>query len=287
MRVASAVAVGLGVVALVAVAAWRFDARTRPDAVGPRFVEALTERKPGTTVAQWEGGYLRVALASGLYVDVRIATVFAACRARRLECNAAVATALDDVDAVERGVATPDAARLVPMVLAEATPGHRYGFVTDPLIGPLEVRYALAIGVASTFVTSALMDRLALTRPALREAALASLAREPDATLVAEPDATGAAVYRVASTGDPVASLLDAERMRRFADRVGSGRVDLLVARRGSLDLAASTKEGRAALLALRERRGGRVELLTWDAAAAAGSALSSSPSSSPSSAGP
>ena len=283
-RIAIAVAVGLGVVAIVAVAAWRFDVRARPDAVGPRFVEALIGRKPGSTVEQAEGGYLRVALLSGLYVDVRIATVFAACRARRLDCSAALATALDDVDAVERLAASPDAARLVPMVLAEATPGQRYGFITDSLIGPLEVRYALASGVASTFVTSALMDRLGLTRPALREAALAALAREPDATLVAEPDATGAAVYRVASTGDPVASLLDAGRMRRFADRVGGGRLDLLVARRGSLDLAASTKEGRAALLALRERRGGRIELLTWDTAASGGAAL---PTSALSSSGP
>jgi hypothetical protein len=231
--------------AAVAACAWWLDARTLPDHVGPRFVDELVQRHAGTTVLSLDRGAVRAALPSGVYVDVDLPRVFATCRASRLHCAQAIDDALDDVDRSEAASRQPQAARIRPVVVAESG-GFRYGYVSDPLVGPLEVRYALVDGVAATFATATIVERLGLSRTALRDAALAGLRGDADVALE-RIDVKGATLFRVRSSGDPVASLLDRERMSRFADDIGAHRLFGIVPLRGTLVLAAaSDAAGRA-----------------------------------------
>ena len=272
------------IVAVVAAAAWWFVARTTPDRVGPRFVQALIDRRPGTTADHWDAGFLRVTLASGVYIDVRLSAVFDACEARRFHCTDAIDRALDDVDLADRATREPRRDLVRALVIGESTPGLRYGFVTDPLIGSLEVRYALVTGVASTSVTGAVLDRLGLTQTQLREVAIAALTSARDVTL-SPVDGEDASVRRVRSgDDDAVALLLDGERMKRFATELGATRLYVAVPGRGLLYLAPGRPDGGRALAALLARRrgpgprAGDAGLLAWDTAAPDRSALSSVP---------
>ena len=270
------------VVVLGAAAVWWFVARTTPDRIGPRFVQALTDRRPGTTVDRWSAGVLRVTLASGVYIDVRLSAVFEACEVRRFHCTDAIDRALDDVDLVDRATREPRREMVRAIVIGESTPGLRYGFVTDPLIGPLEVRYALVAGVASTFVTGAVRDRLGLTQPQLRALAIAALASARDVAL-SPVDGEDASIRRVrCSDADAVALLLDGDRMKRFAKELGATRLYAAVPGRGLLYLAPDRPEAGRALVALlvrqrgAEPRAGEAGLLAWDGGAPDRAALSS-----------
>ena len=262
-------------VAVVAVVAWRFDARTRPEAVGPRFGEALLSRRPGTTIDAWEGGVMRITLPSGVYIDVRLSTVFDRCRTARFACSTAIDAALDDVDHADAATRAPRRSMLSATVVGDATPGIGLGFVTRPFAGGLEVRYVLVNGVTSTFVTSAIADRLGMTRTAIDEAALAAVRAERDVALE-KIDTT----YRVRSTIEPVASLLDPERMKRFATTLGAKRLYAVVPSRGALAVAPARPDEAKALAGLLKRdaygnpRPGDAGLLAWDVDAPAGAEL-------------
>lgn len=268
----------------VAVAATAFGVlvwRTRPEAVGPRFGDALVAKFPGATIDAFDGGVLRVALASGLYVDLRLASVFERCAEHRTACGDAIDGGVADVDRVVAATTAPRPEMLEPIVVADATPGFRLGYVTEPLVQPLELRHALVAGVASTFVTGAIADRLGMNRARLHDAALARLRRDTGATL--EPDADGIA-YRVRSSGDAVASLIDPERMGRFASQLQTRRLYAAVPSPGVLYVAAGTTSG---LQALRQRVArrfgtalspGQIGVIACDIDAPAGAMLSLAP---------
>ena len=262
------------VLAIVALSWWWFDRRTRPDAVGPRFTEALLQRRPGTTVDAWSAGVMRVALASGVYIDVRLSTLFDACRADRFDCSSAIGRALDDVDHAAAATRDPTRATLRPVVVDEPARGFVLGYVAEPLVGRLELRYALVDGSASTFVTSAIADRLGLSPAALKAAALEAQRAEPPAALEAlVPDGP---VFRVRSAGDPAASLIDRDRMTAFATRLAVTRLLAAVPASGSLYLARADDAGRKALT---EAVGGTkaiggVDVLAYDVDAPDGAAL-------------
>lgn len=276
-RTAAAIVVALA--ALVALGSWWFIDRTTPDRVGPRFVRSLIARHPGTTVDRWAAGTMRTMLPSGVYVDVRLSAVFDACAARRFQCSSTIDQALDDVDAALRATREPRREQVRALVVGEVTPGFRYGFVTRPLVGSLEVRYALVTGVASTFVTPALLDRLGLTQPQLEALAMTTIATARDVDLL-PVDGETAPIYRVRSADDPVALLLDDEHMKRFAARIGSTRLYAAVPARGTLYLTAARPGDGRALVALlarlqgREPRAGATGLLAYDTGAAAAQAL-------------
>lgn len=277
---------GLVVVGAVGAAAWWAYARTRPDAIGPRVADALIARHPGTTVEALDTGtlpatVLRAASPSGVYIDLQLTSVRDACRDRPLRCGDAVDRALDDVDRADRATREPQRSLIRAMVIGESSPGFRMGYIAEPLIGPLEIRYALVDGVASTFVTAAIADRLGLTQAGVRATAITALRSEPDVDLQ-KIDGSIPALYRVLSPGDPAASLLDRDRMKRFARRLGSARLDAIVPARGSLYLAAGGSAERRALRALQTRlRGSRfkvgdAELIAYDTEAEDGAVLSS-----------
>ncbi len=222
---------------------------------------------------------MRVALPSGLLVDVALSKVFADCAGDRLACTSAIERAIDDVDGADASTRSPDRASLRPIVVAESG-GYRYGFIEEPLVGAYAVRYALVRGVASTFVTTAIAARLGLSPDALRATAISNLDAETGVAL--EPvgaDAPGS--YRVRSSGDPAASLLDVARMRRFADAIGTRRLYAAIPVRGTLALAAMNDASARALDALRTTlRGAGTRmvdggLLAYDVDAPNGSRLS------------
>lgn len=260
------------IVVLLAAAFWWFDRRTRPDAVGPRFTEALLERRPGTTIDAWSGGTMRIALPSGVYIDVRLRTLFDECLADRLGCASAVARALDDVDRADRATREPQRTMLRPAIVAGTPPGFTLGYVTEPVVGGYELRYALVAGLASTFVTSAIADRLGLSRAALRTDAVAALHAGPAATLDALPD--HAAVFTVRADADPAALLLDRDRMKAFATRIGSTRLYAAIPARATLYLAKADEAGAKALA--QAMPGGGFDLLAYDVDAPEGASMTS-----------
>jgi hypothetical protein len=274
-RIAAAVVAAIAL--LIAAFAWWFDARTRSDHVGPRFAEGLKSRHPGTTVERFDGGVLHVVLPSGNAVDVRLSDLFDRCRSSRLDCSEAIDHALDDVDHAEAATRAPERSMLRPVVAGDGA-GYRYGYITDPLVASFEVRYALASGLAATFVTPAIADQLHLSRDALRSAALDG-SRTEDAQLERVPD-VDPPVYRVRSTGDPAAALLDHGRMERFATSLGARRLYAIIPTRDTLALAAASDASARALDALRVRlRGNDARtldggLLSYDADAVEGQAL-------------
>ena len=268
------IVVGAGVLALVAAGAWWFDRHTEPNAVGPRFTEALLARRPGTTVDAWKDGVLRIALPSGVYMDLHLTTLFDACRADRPGCSSAIDRALDDVDQTERATREPQRAMLRPVLVDEPAAGATLGYVTEPFVGHVELRFALTHGIATTFVTSAIADRLALSRPALKAAALAAQRAEPVAEL--EALSGNEAVYRVRSVGDPGALLLDHDRMKTFATRLGTTRLYAALPRPGALYLAKGDAAGADALtrVVLAPETLGGFDVLAYDVAAPEESAL-------------
>ncbi len=257
--------------------AWWFDARTKPDRVGPRFVDGLEARHAGASVERLDGGVLHVALPSGNAVDVRVSTLFDRCAASRVDCSAAIERALDDVDHAEASTRAPERSTLRAIVAGDGA-GYRYGYLTDPLVGSFEVRYALTSGVAATFVTPSIADRLGLSQGALRQAAIAG-SRTDDARLERVPDIEPP-VFRVRSAGDPAAVLLDRDRMQRFATTLGSRRLYAIIPTRDSLAIAAASDASGRALDALRARlRGAGTRtldggLLAYDADAPEGQGL-------------
>ncbi len=281
IRRAPAFAAALATLTVVVAAAlaWWLDARTRPERVGPRFVDGLVTRHPRATATALDGGFVRVGLPSGVRVDVALSRVIAACAAERSGCTAAIDDALDDVDAADAATRSPERPALRPVVVAEGA-GYRYGFVAQPLAGAYEVRYALVHRTASTFVTAAIAARLGLSSPnALRDAALANLDADRDVGIEAVDGSRG--VYRVRASDDPAASLIDDARMTRFAGTIGSHRLVAAIPVRGTLALArpdaASTQALRALATTLRRQAttpdGG---LLAWDVDAPQGARLSS-----------
>ncbi len=270
---------GLAVVVVLLVIAglgWQYAWRTRPDRVGPRFVEALMARHPGTTIGEWRLGRFEATLPTGVAVDARLLPLFDECRSHRLGCSEAIERSLDDVDRVVAASREPDAALLEPVIVDEPTPGFRFGYVTEPLIGTLEVRYALVTGIASTFVTAQIASRLGFARPALHEAALERLRSDATVRLVLVDGPTDV-VYRVETGGDAPASLLDRDRMKRLAAQMKTDRLYVAIPERGLLHLAKADGAGASALAALASRAGAlrRQDLLVYDPDAADGSTLS------------
>ena len=246
---------GLGVVlgallVVVAVASgtatWWFAARTRPDAVSKRVAAQLVDRHPGARVAALGKAFLRVTMPSGLYIDARLAPTFQTCHDDRFDCSNAIDRVVADVARAATLGTAPRLADLRAMVIGETSPGFRFGFVTEPLIGALEVRYALVAGAASTFVTSTITDRLRVDRAQLKQAALANLAADDQPRAELLSDRPG--VYRVVSNDDAAANLLDAGRMRKLATLVGSSRLYGAVPERGVLLLARADAAGKQAL---------------------------------------
>lgn len=263
-------------VVLLAIAwlGWQYAWRTRPDQVGPRFVEALIARHPGTTIGAWQLQRLHLTLPSGMDVDARLDPLFAECGSHPFRCSTTVERSLDDIDHVVTASREPDRAMLGVVIVAEPTPGFRFGYVTEPLIGTLEVCYALVIGVASTFVTAQIASRLGLNQTALREAALERL--RSDASVRLEPvkkdDET---IYRVEAHGDAPASLLDRDRMKRLAAQMNVDRLYVAIPAPGLLYLAQADDDGAAALTMHASTMGLRTRVLAYDPTAADGSTLS------------
>jgi hypothetical protein len=272
-------AVGTGLVllallALIAAVVWWFDRHTSPNAVGPRFTEKLLARRPGTTVDGWSAGVMRIALPSGTYMHLRLAALFDECRADRFGCSSAIDRALDDVDQIDRATRDPQRAMLRPMLVSDPVPGAALGYVTEPFVAHVELRYALVHGIATTFVTSSIADRLALSRPALKAAAIAALYADPAPELEALPG--NEAVYRVRSVGDPGALLLDHEQMKSFATRLATKRVYAALPGTGVMYLAKGDAAGADALTRIVLTPGaiGRFDLLAYDVDAPEDSAL-------------
>jgi hypothetical protein len=195
---------------------------------------------------------VRATLPSGMYIDVRLSMVFDACRADRFGCSHAIDAALADVDRAEASTRSPDRKTLEPIVVG-GDAGFRYGFVTAPLIGAFEVRYALVSGVASTFVTGTIADKLGLTREGLKSVVLDHLRGESGVRLERIDDASGL-LYRVRASGDPAASLLDPDLMKRFAGEIGTHRLYAVIPTPGTLALAAANDQSARALDRLRTR---------------------------------
>ncbi|MGI9024627.1 MAG: hypothetical protein ACR2GP_03470 [Burkholderiaceae bacterium] len=253
----AAVLVALVIAALaLGGAAWWFNARTRPDAVSNRVVAQLVERHPGASVATLGHALLRVTMPSGLYIDARLEPAIQKCRDDRFDCSNAIDRIVADVERAGLLSARPRLADLRARVIGESSPGFRFGFVTEPLIGALEVRYALVAGAASTFVTSTIADRLGVDRAQLRQAALMNLAAEGEARAELLSDSPG--VYRVISNDDAVANLLDAARMQKLATLVGSNRLYCAVPERGVLLLVRADAAGKQALIQRARSRSGR-----------------------------
>jgi len=269
------IAAGAAVVVVIAGAAigW-FHRRTQPDAVGPRFTEALLARRPGTVVDAWSGGVMRIELASGVYIDVRLRALFNACQDDRSGCSAAISAALDDVDRADRATREPKRAMLRPAIVNEASSGFSLGYVTEPLVGRFELRYALVNGLAATFVTSAIADRLHLDRAALKAEALAAQHAEPVPELDALPGST--AIFSVRSPGDPPALLLDRERMKKFATRLGTPRLYAAIPAPAALYLAKADATGAQALA--QAMPAGGFDLLAYDVDAPDGAAMTIAP---------
>ena len=276
-----AIALVVAVIVLVAGggALWWVDARTRPDAVGKRIGAQIVDHHAGASVASLGRDMLRITMPSGVYIDARLAAAFDACGADRFGCSNAIDGVAADVAHVEALLAKPRLADVRAMVIGESSPGFRFGYVTEPLIGPLEVRYALVSDTAATFVTSALADRLGVDRAQLKRAALANLAAdgEPRAELLGDR----AGVYRVVSKDDAVAELFDARRMKKLAALVGSTRLYCAIPARGVLLVARADAAGKRALTPLlaranpHEMRPGDRELLIYDTATLEAQALS------------
>lgn len=276
-------AIALAIPVAAVAAAWWFDARSKPDAVAKRVAAKIVGQHAGANVTSLPGNLLRITMSSGLYIDARIASAFDTCRVDRFDCSNAIDRVVGDVAHVESMLAKPQVtdlrADLRAMVIGEISPGFRFGYVTEPLIGPLEVRYALVSGAASTFVTSNLATRLGANRTELKSVALANLAAdgEPRAELLA--DRPG--VYRVISKDDAVAELFDPRRMKKLAAMVGATRIYCAVPERGVLFVARTDAAGKQALLPLLARahpgevRPGERELLIYDTQAPEGQALS------------
>ena len=288
---ASAIVVAIVVLATLGAAVWWFDARTRAETVAKRVAAQIVDRHAGASVARLNEDVLRVTMPSGVYIDARLAPVFDACRADRFACTDAIDRAAADVEQVEALLAKPTKADVRARVIGETSPGFRFGFVTEPLIGALEVRYALVAGVASTFVTQALAARLSADRSELRRAALLNLAAGGEPRVEVLPDRPG--VYRVVSQDDAAVELLDASRMRKLAAIVGSARVDCAITEGGALFLARSDAAGKQALTTMlagpklrelplgmkQERRGaarpGKAHVFVYDTEAPEGRTLS------------
>ena len=111
---------------------------------------------------------MRIALPSGVSVDVRLRTLFDTCLADRVGCASAISAALDDVDRADRATREPRRTMLRPAIGDGTPPGFTLGYVTEPLVGRFELRYVMDEGLASTFVTSAIADRLGLDRERMK-----------------------------------------------------------------------------------------------------------------------
>lgn len=266
-----------GCVALAA-AAWWFDARTSPEAVATRLAALIVERHAGASVAPLDRDALRVTMPSGLYVDARLASVFRECRDDRFDCANAIDRVATDVEHAAAMAAKPRLADLRATVAGDASPGFRLGYVTEPLIGPLEVRYALVAGAASTFVTSTIADRLGVDRSQLKRVSLENLAADGEPRVESIGDRRG--VYRVVAQHDAAANLLDAGRMRKLAALVGSDRMYCALPQRGTLFLSRADRAGKEALAALIENASVKVAfrapgVFVYDTTAPEGRALS------------
>ena len=275
-RAEIAIALVIAFAAAVGGAGWWWVARAKPDAVEKRISSQIVERHAGASVATLDHGLLRVTMPSGVYIDVRPAIAIEQCRDDRFDCSNAIDRVVGDVARIEAMLVKPHLAELRAMIIGEASPGFRFGFLTEPLIGPLELRYALVSGAASTFVTSTIADRLGVDRAQLKQAAIANLGAdgEPRAELLANSPG----VYRVISKDDAVAELISPLRMRRLAAIVGATRIYCAVPARGALFLARKDATGdlaarRALSTLLARARAG--ELLVYDSQAPEGRTLS------------
>lgn len=246
VRTRRLLAVALALIVAGAAALWWFDARTRRDAVVGRLGDALVARFPGAGLAAVDANYGRVTLASGRAIDVRAERVVERCKRDRFACSDAIARAVEDAVRVDQLAQKPQGAALHVAVVDEVNRGYQLGFIADPLVGPLEVRYALVDGDASTFVTPAIADLMQLPRSAIRPAAVAWLTASGSPRVEALADAPGA--YRVLGEDDPSAELAVPERMRALCSIVGTSRLIGVVAGRGLLLIARDDAAGRDAL---------------------------------------
>ena len=200
-RQVGTIAAILAVGAVAATAWWWWDARTRPDAVARRIAQAAIARYPAATVGAPAARIERVTLESGRSIDLSLTPVIARCRDDRFACSGAIDTAIDDLGRVEKLAEAPDREALRALVVDEDLRGFQLGLIAEPLVGPLEVRYALVSGSASSFVTPTIADRLGLNPAQLREIALAHIAVAGAPRVEALRDSPG--LYQVLGDPDP------------------------------------------------------------------------------------
>ena len=278
-----AIAALLAFTLIVASAAGWFALRPAPADVARRFEERVAARFPGTRTAWLADDFARVALPSGVMLDVALAHASAACRSRPPGCADQLDRLTGAIERVTKLAQQPRADAVRAVIVGEPAPGYRYGYITEPLIGPLEIRYAQADGDALTFMTPAMADRLGVKPAALRELALRHMEREAaDAAQAGIGALTGEPGVHVArSTGDAPALLLSPPRMKAIASALGTRQLYCAVPRRGLLLLAGADAAGRDALqraIAHLAPSGQRVALdgvLIYDGAAPPASALS------------
>ena len=218
--------------------------------IAKRFEERVATRFPGASTSWLSDDLARIALPSGLMLDVALTRVEAVCHSRPTACTDRIDQSIVTVDRVARLTQEPRADAVRAVIVGELAPGYRYGYITEPLIGALEIRYALADGDALTFMTPAIADRLAIKPAALRGLAIRQIERES-----ADPSGPGVealngepGVYVARSTGDAPSLLLAPERMNALAHAIGTPQLYCAIPRRGLLLLAKADAAGREAL---------------------------------------
>lgn len=239
------------IVALLAAAfaAWSSE-QGRPATVRQRLVAAIADHHPGATGDEIAPGWLRVNLPSGSLVDVSLARAFGRCAKPWSNCRPTIAALADDVDVVQAAMRTPRLADVEAIVVAEAASTARHGYVSRPLLGSLEARYAFVHGDALTFVTTSGANAMHATRAQLGDVALANLRKRP----VPRAVAIGDGLFRIDDAGDAAANLLDATRMQAIADQVDAGPLTCGIPARGQLLVTGPDPTAQAALAARLER---------------------------------
>ena len=268
--------------AIAAAAAW-WALRPTPADVAKRFEERIATRFPDVQTSWLADDLARVSLPSGVMLDVTLARAKAACRSRPPACTDQIDQLTGAIDRVTKLVREPRADAVRAVIVGESAPGYRYGYITEPLIGPLEIRYALVDGDASTFITPAIAERLGVKPAALRGLAVRQLERglgdssdEGMKALTGEPG-----VFVAYSRSDPPSFLLSQARMKAFANDLGTQQLYCAIPRRGLLFFAQADTAGREALqraiahVMPTGRRAAFDGVLVYDTAAAPATALS------------
>lgn len=229
----------------VSVAAWILLRPASAD-VMKRFEERVTQRFPGATVTMLAADFARVVQPSGLIQDAALAATDRACHGNPFGCSNAVDALVDALGSGVTLVEHPRRAALRAVIVGESAPGYRYGLVTEPLIGALEIRYALVAGDTMSFVTLTTANKLGLTPATLREDAVRQMDADPASALRTLPGEPGIFVARGPLDGP--SQLLSAQRMKKLAEDIGMAQLYCAIPRRGLLLVAKADAPGLAAL---------------------------------------